>query len=102
MEAVRRKGGLLKSQRQSKTRPAIVLDLESMWNSPSLRGMLSFLEVSPEERRQMLELRQTRDAQSGYVVSGLGSGSAEEQNQESIPQASAVQNVTPTENSEGS
>jgi hypothetical protein len=102
MEAVRRKVVLLKSQRQSKTRPAIVLDLESMWNSPSLRGMLSFLEVSPEERRQMLELRQTRDAQSGYVVSGLGSGSAEEQNQESIPQASAVQNVIPTENSEGS
>jgi hypothetical protein len=96
MEAIRRKVVLLKSQRQSKTQPAIGLDLESMWNSPSLRGMLSFLEVSPEERRQMLELRQARDAQSGYPALESSQANAEEQKNESDLQATPVSAAFPT------
>ena len=51
------------------------LDLQEMYQSPSMKGMLSFLDISPEERLGML---QKRDAAVAATVSRSGMSSAQE------------------------
>lgn len=56
----------LKPRRRSKDPED--LNLDEMWNSPSMKGMLSFLDVTPEERMEMM-LR--RDA-AAHTVADAG------------------------------
>ena len=52
------------SRRRQPKSPALPIDLEEIEQDPGFRGMLSFLEVSPEDRAALLAQRAVAEAQS--------------------------------------
>lgn len=78
-------------RRPSKPAPA-PLDLDEIEQDPGFRGMLSFLEVTPEEKLRHLALRREADRQSPMGESPMG-GSPGDVTSEANPQAGLLERV---------
>ena len=55
------------ARRRQPKHPALPIDLEEIEHDPGFRGMLSFLEVSPEQRAALLAKRDEAEARPTTV-----------------------------------
>ena len=60
------------ARRRPPKHPALPIDLEEIEHDPGFRGMLSFLEVSPEDRAALLAKRDEAETQSPMGQSPMG------------------------------